>query len=508
MALGIPYLNNDEAVAVAKAFAVINGHEFGEPEGTKALTVLYYAARRTLGDSPQAARDFLNTLVSRDWYPGAPLPFPEDVGQGQPLPPEGGNPNLPPTDGLPAFLAERKIGEQLRCDGESFFSGTQVALPVGCHAGDLYGQWVTLPGKRDAILRALDRIFLAGYGFLRCWANIPPNRGWADKPAPAWGIHETPGIDVSTDAFLHELEQRGLKLHFGPGGLREYNGSQRQQLYRWISDLVSASPRLFCLIEGVNEAGAVGVEHLREELERDFIKPLVDRTGVLGALSGHSGTEDRDILRAWTPEWMRFFYYHSYRGGALHDKYRHHFSIVREDRVRRLGWSGEPTGPGRYVSATDNQGELNDPAAMALLHVQTAMCRQVPCYMSSAGVIFENNFQDMPGFAETPTAVSRLPRDVHRFALTHGGAPDRWVDAVGEARDLVRADHAFNHDGRLALTVYGERQRGVELPTRGGRYSGVWYDGAGREVGAQVDAERLMPPRIYPGSYFVGQRQG
>lgn len=507
MALGIPYLNNDEAVAVAKGFSVINGQEAGEPEGTKALLVLYYAARRSVGDAPAQARDFLNRLVTEDWYPGAPLPFPTDVGQSQPEPPAG-TPGLPPSDGLPAFLASRKIGPQLRCDGESFLSGVGAALPVICHAGDLYGQWIGLPGKRDAILRALDRIFLAGYAGIRAWSNVAPHPWWRDKPIPTWGLHETPGIDASTRDFLWELEQRGLKWHIAPGALAEYDGSRRQALYRWISDLVAAQPAAFCLVEGCNEAGAVGAGHLRREIEDDFIWPLVQRTGVLGALSAHSGTEDRAILRAWTPEWMRFFYYHGYRGGALHDKIRHHFSIVREDRVRRLGWSGEPTGPGRYVSATANHQELHDPAAMALLHVQTALSRQIPCYMSSAGVIFEDNFQDMPGFAETPTAVSRLPQDVHRFALTHGGAGDRWVRAHGEDRDLVRADHVFNHDGRIALTAYGEWDRRVVLQTQGGRYSGVWYDGAGREIGQEVEAERLTVPRVYPGSYFVGQRQG
>lgn len=417
-----------------------------------------------------------------------------------PVPPE---PPAPEPGTLPDFLASRKITAQLRCDGESFFSGLDVALPVGCHAGDLLGQWAVLPGKRDEIVRALDQMYTAGYAFLRCWSNIPPNPWWSDKPAPAWGIFETPGFDALYDSFVAELRERGLKLHLVPGGLDRYDRDQRMQFYRWTQERVSASPSDYCLVEGVNESDATGAGHLRDEIEQLFIKPIVDRTGVLGALSATGGTEDRVKLRAWTPAWMRFCYYHSYRAAdRIADIIRHHFSFVREDVVRRLAWSGEPTGPW-FPRVTDGFRTMSA-EGVGMLHVQTALCRTIPCFMSSPGVIFEQPFESVPGFTTTPTAVARLPKDVHRFALTHGGADNAMVRATEANGALVRCDQAFNFDGRFAATAYSERPGAVSLPTSLS-FEGEWFSGLGQPI-AEQRGGAFRAPETYPGSYFVGRR--
>lgn len=507
----LPYIGDDEKLQLARGFAVINGHETASPSGAIADLCLRYFEHRMQGDSHGRALWRLNALL-QTWYPDSPAPYlPEMIEPEVEAPPPAQTSNTP----HPA-LADRKIFEPLRTDGDSFFSGTRTCLPVFCHAGDFIGQWTTLPERRPFLRAQLDAIFVAGYAGLRSWINVNPNEWWiSNGVATHWSPLFTSGFTDAYQELVRELNARQLRLHLAPGGLDNMPTSDRPRLFAWIADRIRESRDTYALIEGCNEARDTSAGMMPHEVER-LVKPLVDEFGVLGALSAYTGTEDRETIAAWTPEWMRFFLYHSYRGGTIVDKIRHHFSIVREDRVRRIGWSGEPTGPGaanptrpRFrVSATDHPVELNASSNnVGLLHMQTALCRQVPCFMSSPGVILDLDvdFDDYVGFTTVPTAVSRLPVDVHRFALTHGGAGDAWVSAIGDGQSMVRVDQAYNHDGRFAAMIYTEVSgRAYMLPSKR-RLAGAFFDGEGRQIGETTGGAMLSVPAFDTGTLFVGQ---
>jgi hypothetical protein len=508
----LPHIGDDEKLALIPGWAIINGHEQASPEGAKIDLCIRYVEERHRGFSHGQALQALGATL-HEWYPHAPRIW-EHEGGGQAPGPDPGPTDPPgPLPGLHPALAARKIpwGQQLDATTQGYIlrgDGT-LRLPVGLHAGDFLGQWVTLPGRRDLLRRALDTIYTAGYNHLRCWLNVDPNPWWeAHGIAKRWNPITTPGFDQEYDSFLGELEQRQLTLHLAAGGLDILPKPQYREMFNWLRQRVGAAPHRYCLIESVNEGNITAADWSPAELE-DLVMPILPH--CLCALTAGEGTEDRRMLRLLTPPWMAFCYYHSYRQGHLHDKYRHHFSFVRheagEDPVRRIAWSGEPTGPGPRVSGTHNHDELNDRRAVAGLHVQTALSRTLPTYMCSPGVIFDQPFTDMPGFAATPWAVARLPQDIHGWHLTHGGQDDAVIRATttGE-HGVVRADQAHGPEGQIACTLYSVHAAGAwcDLPVMGS-LEGQIFDGTGAEVAAGRYDGRISAP-VYPLAYFVGRR--
>ena len=218
----------------------------------------------------------------------------------------------------------------------------------------------------------------------------------------------------------------------------------------------------FALIEGCNEVRDTGGQRNQDPAA---LEKLVKRTRdrhpqPLYALSAFTGHEDRDVLKAWTPGWMQFYLVHGWRGGRTPDKVRHIFSLGYDGEaptVRRLGWQGEPTGPGKFVSATEAQGELDD-EALALMAAMAAVCRQAWVYMSSPGVIYRPDvepFTAMPGFAAAPRLIRQLPQDVMTYTkIAHGG--NTWSQLRPlEAQDEVRCDYAMDNSGKFVAVVYG-----------------------------------------------------
>jgi hypothetical protein len=512
----MPHIGDDEKLDLIPGWSIINAYETVSVDGAKIDLCIRYVEER------HAGRDHGGALAScgqtlRAWYPSSPPiwgnadPHPEPGPD--PGPDPGPAPGPEPQPPIHPDLEARKIpwGRQLDCTGQAYIlrgDGTP-RLAVGVHAGDFLGQWVTRPDRRDLLLVALDEIYEAGYSWMRCWFNVDPNPWWnSNGIAKTWNPITTPGFDQEYDALLHELEQRQILLHLAAGGLDILPKAKYREMFQWLTARVAHEPWRYSLIEACNEAGITAADWSPDELAQ-----LVQecRPHVLCALSAHSGTEDRDTLNAYTPGWMRFCYYHSYRQGHLHDKYRHHFSFVRyeggEDPVRRLAWSGEPTGPGPRVSDTQNREELEQiPGAASALHVQTALSHTLPCYMCSPGVIFDRAFSSMPGFGATPWAVSRLPQDIHAWALTHGGMPDAIFKATTSSQGLVRADQAIGSGSRVVSTFYAEKQGGgrTDMPIAG-NVEGVLYDGMGQEIWAgQVGGAINVP--AYPLAYFVGRR--
>ena len=177
---------------------------------------------------------------------------------------------------------------------------------------------------------------------------------------------------------------------------------------------------------------------------------------LLSAYTGHEDVAITERLLAATRRPR--FTVHGYRGGHWYDKTRHIFSFVYEQKPkRRLGWQGEPSGPGSRVSVTENQHELTDGPLMAMA-AMSLMTRQGWVYFCGPGVICDEGetFAQMPGFACVPSVAAMLPKDLMAWTggLFHGG--ETWasrphVQAGG--RDAV--DHARSADGRVVCLIYG-----------------------------------------------------
>ena len=349
---------------------------------------------------------------------------------------------------------------QLTIANGTFADSRGPILPVLCHAGDLIGQGLVL--GLDRIKPGLDQIANAGYHGIRSWWVVwpgGPNAFWDSKPAPRW--------DVTAQTFDRFVEilgagaARGLKWHLAAGGVDGFSDAQCNERFDRVAEAVArVGPEHFALIEGVNEARDTAGDREPADIAR-FVQRIRSRhPAPLYGLSAYTGHEDRDVLKAWTPDWMKFYIVHGWRGGRTNDKVRHIFSLGYDGEaatVRRLGWQGEPTGPGKFVSATEAQGELND-EALALMAAMSAVCRQAWVYMSSPGVIFRPDvepFTAMPGFIAVPRMVRLLPQDVMTYTkIAHGGATWHNLRPL-EAQDEVRCDYAMDNSGKFVAVVYG-----------------------------------------------------
>ena len=146
-------------------------------------------------------------------------------------------------------------------------------------------------------------------------------------------------------------------------------------------------------------------------------------------LSAYTGHEDVAITNDYSRDPATAFTVHSSRGGHWWDKTRHIFSIVYEQKPkRRLGWQGEPAGPGSAVSAIENQHELTDGPLMAMAAI-ALMTRQGWVYFCGPGVKSDEGetFEQMPGFACVPSVVGMLPKDLMAWSggIFHGG--ETWA---------------------------------------------------------------------------------
>jgi len=165
--------------------------------------------------------------------------------------------------------------------------------------------------------------------------------------------------------------------------------------------------------------------------------------------------EGAEELNAWSIPPADLFDVHGYRGGRWWDKVRHIFSIPYEGQPnKRLGWQGEPTGPGAAVSVTENKHELDD-HTLAAMCAMSLMSRQAWCYMSGPGVLFDSPIDAQPGFWTVPRMRDAVYKDVMGFSrLIHGGT--RWAnERVFEALGETRCDQALSDDGRFVAVIYG-----------------------------------------------------
>ncbi len=344
-------------------------------------------------------------------------------------------------------------------DGDGCFAdATGPRLICGQHFGDLLGQAIAF--GLDHVRPALEAAAGVGAHVIRSWINVAPHPWWADKPVPSWSLLDDPGRVREVLALGADL---GLTWHLASGGLATLSDADENALYDELARTISdVGPGCISLIEVCNEIGGTGDRDDRDPRELARLCDRVRRVhpSLLYSLTAAAGAnEDRATIAAYTLPWMQHYYYHPLRGGHVHDKLRHLFSMGYDGEappVRRLGWAGEPWGTGRLVSITEHKSEL-DAGAMALGAAMAAMARQAWIAMGSGSVVLTDDgpVEQGPGFAEAPALIRQLPRDLMRFrVLNHAGVNRRGL-RIWAARDDVRADYALHDDGRFVCVQYG-----------------------------------------------------
>jgi hypothetical protein len=378
-----------------------------------------------------------------------------------PPPPPPSPPPPPPVGDLD------RIDGQLQTEaGGGFVVNGRPVLPILCHFGDALSRWSR--GQQAAVAADLDDIAAAGYHGIRFWSTLGGDSDyWRGRGV---GPIETPDYWSHVQAFLEALRDRGLVCQFSLGDTRRVVVPDlRDFAYRAGDTINAVGSHVVALGLEVNEdrdTGHLGAAKVAE-LNRWFREKCPH---VLVGLSAFTGTEDVAILNDYSRAPADVFVCHGYRGGHWWDKTRHIFSLVYEGKPsKRLGWQGEPAGPGARVSAIDNKHEL-DADALCAMAAMSLLTRQAWVYFSGPGVISDEGerLQDMPGFREVPRVRTLIPTDVMRYdEVFHGG--ETWRQKrIFEAQGEVRADHAYYRDGRFVCLIYGPGS--LDVPqTRGAR---------------------------------------
>jgi hypothetical protein len=293
------------------------------------------------------------------------------------------------------------------------------------------------------------------------------NRGGQRVPA-------TPDYYNVLSSFLADCQRRGVAVHHTRGDLNSWPTSEKLRHCQKVRELQRSLGITPALNEACNEAWQNGVGTARE---------LGDMAEALGADAIQAlscppdSSEEPADLTEYSQSPADVMYVHGYRGGSSHDRIRHIFSLGYEQPTpHRLGWQGEPAGPGAGVTV----GQENHPEALAMMAAVSLIARQAWVYMSGHGVFWiapimgdvevlgeqkavHSASQDwdftkhQPGFLEVARVKSWLPNDLMRFQqLCHGGL--RWRGTrvcVGNAEGTLRADQALHDDGRSVIAIYG-----------------------------------------------------
>lgn len=345
--------------------------------------------------------------------------------------------------GHPSPLAGR-----LRTDGRQFVDDTGPVLPVFCHFGEAFSRYTR---DRDAVRRQLDTIAQAGYHGIRFWTTLSGDY-WRGRE-----VYEafTPNYWTQLRDLLRDIEARQLRAVISQGDLTSTGIPDRRWFAARLSDVLDevGTANAVAIIEGGNEAWQTGEPDPNRLAQ--FVGWIKERhPATLYTISSPPG-ETADELNAWSVWPADLFDVHGYRGGRWWDKVRHIFSIPYEGQPqKRLGWQGEPSGPGAAVSVTEYKWELDDDT-LAAMAAMSLMARQAWCFMSGAGVLFDYPIDSEAGFWTVPRMRDALPRDVMGFSrLIHGG--DRWAnERVFAAQGETRCDHALSDDGRFVAVIYG-----------------------------------------------------
>ena len=389
-------------------------------------------------------------------------------------------PEVPPAVSAPLPPLQGQLG----VDGMAFQDDTGRRVPLFCHAGDLLMLFVEGRTREDASIefrvhQAFADLRDHGYAGLRSWWSIR----WSGQPHRYWGDRRLNPSDDTHRRLIAEClrigsEDYGLQWHLALGSAEDVPAHQMTEAWHWMAEVVAAHPQWFALIEGLNEAYHTG------EPNPDVVEKWVNicrkrNPTVLHALSaaaGAGGSEEKDELAKWTPDWQQIYLVHASRDNNWGDQTRHVFSTGYKRGPRRLGWSGEPPGmrwgPHQRVSGMPQAHEWTDrPWRYALYLAVTAMCRQMPTFMCSHGVWLEGRFRDAPAFGLAPRLISDLPSDVMAYdEIFHGGETHKSRRVV-EAPLHCRADHVKKATGECVIAIYPERP---DISTTNLRFDRDW----------------------------------
>jgi hypothetical protein len=404
---------------------------------------------------------------------------------------------------VPPGVAWRRIVGPLQCFDGSWRDGQgQAVNPCGVHAGDLF---ICYTEGRDTATQ-LREFASMGYQWVRFWAPLM----WFKQ---AGGIWNNRGVspDVTPDyygqlrGFIRQIIDAGLLVHLSIGDLNNVSQGARDDLYDQYAEIVAefGVQHFYCPGE-VNEARDVYIGASAGDVEH-LVQKIRSRNGSdLYTLSGYTGDTTIEIVQEWTPEWAPYYYFHGYRAGHWYDKVRHLFSDGYEyySQVRPYGYTGEDVGPGKNVSVTENQHEL-DQRVMLLLSAAAMTSRIAYCYFSSPGVVWDEPFTNMPGYAAMPQFLSLLPADVQTYETQHHGG-DTWAHLRVLAADgETRCDGRTAADGRFVCLIYGPEE--YAQPPISRNFDGHWCDPSTLEVNAVSGQAGQRMPSLKNGYLLWGK---
>lgn len=431
-------------------------------------------AAQTNGDGYAAITPFpLNRTVHMTLTAEGFLPWDADINI-------TGNHQFPVTFQRPPPLTPWAGQLRLAPGARTFVDATgQPVLPVLAHFGEAFSAFVHAKSVGGlTVEQQLRTIKLAGYDGVRFWDTLGYYQmAWQGREVMPWAFtvcHDsrwsqcdghtqpaTPDYYPTLERFLGLVKTTGLTTHHSRGDLNGQSTSRvvsHVEQVAQIYDRVGASVAALC--EGNNEDwqnGGFGPDGLRR-----IVAPCRAR-GILTALSAPpDSSEEPSAIVAYASD---VFYVHGFRNGEAADRLRHIFSLAREQAAGtpRLGWQGEPTGPGPGVTV----GRTDDPEELALLAVQAWLSRQAWVYMSSHGVFWNGRIEDQPGFWAVPrmrAVLMAFAPDVMAWRQTHASTAEAVLTsptgtAPPNTEGPARIDQAIAGDGRVVALVYGGRGR-------------------------------------------------
>ena len=206
---------------------------------------------------------------------------------------------------------------------------------------------------------------MAGYDGIRFWDNLGYDPVWRRREVTPFGFYaqqddwvpRTPNYYARLQNFIRLLQQYGLAAHHSRGDLNTVSLNQVVEHSRTVRNIYDdIGLETVALYEGNNEDWQNGA--LRPDGLRLVVEPF-RQAGVLTALSSHS--EEPEDVRDYATDAL--FYIHGQRGGDATDRIRHVFSVSYErlPEVPRLGWQGEPVGPGFIIRRHQRSGGAGTP---------------------------------------------------------------------------------------------------------------------------------------------------
>lgn len=339
------------------------------------------------------------------------------------------------------------------------------------HLLDLIGQGLVY--GRDRIRPALTLAARHGFHAIRAGHHFHTDPGgwWDQWPAARWNPADAP---VLFREILADGAALGLRWSVGSMGIKGIGDAAETAAFEALRDAIGdVGPEHFMFVVGLNESAFTGDEDDQDpnELER-LARIIYSRyPQVLCGLTAVGGTEDRELLRRYTPARMNWFAIHQPRDGNIWDVGRHMFSRMYEGKaVRERVYDEEPGGPPgpRGLVSGIGRPEQWDAHGMQYLACMSTMCRGVWTLMSGPGVVYGTSpLEDVPGLAETPAVIRAMPADVSTYQMLGHSGPSRRgqrIHAVREDAPNVRADYAIAHDGRYVEIIHGPPNEPHNLP--------------------------------------------